>query len=99
MALKVGRMVVFTALATAAGHVLVCRCSQTTPQSCAFSLESLRFPPVFLRWRRVSEEISCLVVESDKCYQRVGGESFLCCYICRKSHIHRELHGAIKENS
>ena len=47
MALKVGRMVVFTALATAAGHVLACRCSQTTPQSCAFSLESLRFPPVF----------------------------------------------------
>ena len=77
MALKVGRMVVFTALATAAGHVLACRCSQTTPQSCAFSLESLRFPPVFLRWRRVSEEISCLVVKSGKCYQRVGGEELL----------------------
>ena len=56
-------------------------------------------PLFFLRWRRVSEEISCLVVESGKCYQRVGGESFLCCCICRKSHIHRELHGAIKENS
>ena len=44
------------------------------PQSYAFSLESLLFPPVFLRWRRVSEEISCLVVESGKCYQRMGGE-------------------------
>ena len=62
-----------------------------------FGISSL--PPCFLRWRRVSEEISCLVVESGKCYQRVGGESFLCCCICRKSHIHRELHGAIKENS
>ena len=48
MALKVGRMVVFTALATAAGHVLACRCSQTTLLSYAFSLEYLLFSPVFL---------------------------------------------------
>ena len=27
---------------------LACRCSQTPPQSYAFSLKSLRFPPVFL---------------------------------------------------
>lgn len=39
------------------------------------------------------------VAESGKCYQRVGGEGFQCCCICRKFHIHRELHGAIKENS
>ena len=33
---------------------LACRCSQTTPQSYAFSLKSLRFPPVFLGgWGRV----------------------------------------------
>ena len=37
-----------------------------------FGISSL--PPVFLRWRRVSEEISCLVVESGKCYQRMDGE-------------------------
>ncbi len=39
------------------------------------------------------------VAESGKCYQRVGGEGFLYCCICRKFHVHRELHGAIKENS
>ena len=49
MALKVGRMVVFTALATAARQVLACRRSLSTPQSYAFSLGSLRFPSVFSR--------------------------------------------------
>ena len=49
MALKVGRMVVFTALATAAGHVLACRCSQTTVsvsamQPCSASFNSLPLP-------------------------------------------------------
>ena len=33
----------------AAGHILACRCSQTPPQSYAFSLDSLLFSPVF--WR------------------------------------------------
>ncbi len=33
---------------------LACRCSQTSPQSYAFSLKSLRFPPVFFGgWGRV----------------------------------------------
>ena len=36
MTLKVGRMVVFTALATAARQVLACRRSLSTPQSYAF---------------------------------------------------------------
>ena len=77
MALKSGSDGCFTALATATGHVLACRCSQTTHKSCAFSLESLRFPPVFLRWRRVSEEISCLVVESGKMLSANGrGRAF-----------------------
>lgn len=56
-------------------------------------------PLFFLRWRRVSEEISCLVVESGKCYQRMDGEELQYCCICSKSHIHRELHGVVEENS
>jgi hypothetical protein len=57
MTLKVGRMVVFTALATAARQVLACRRSLSTPQSYAFSLESLHFSPVF-RGKRVGEMYS-----------------------------------------
>ena len=74
MALKVGRMVVFTALATAAGHVfsLSMQSNDPTKLRIFFGISSL--PPCFLRWRRVSEEISCLVVESGKCYQRMDGE-------------------------
>ena len=47
MALKVGRMVVFTALATAARHVLACRWRQSTPQSYAFTSDCLHSPLVF----------------------------------------------------
>ena len=48
MTLKVGRMVVFTALATAARQVLACRRSLSTPQSYAFFLDSLLFSMFFL---------------------------------------------------
>ena len=46
----------------AAGQVLACRCSQTPPQSYAFSLESLHFSPVF-RGKRVGEMYSWFVNE------------------------------------
>ena len=77
------------------GHFLACRCSLQHHRITHFLLIS----PNFRGGGRKGEDISCLVVKSGKCYQRVGGESFLYCCICRKSHIHRELHGTIKENS
>ena len=80
---------------------LYCRCTHWLPTKLGilFGISSL-FPWFFSRWGRVGEgENLDFVAESGKCYQRVGGEGFLCCCIFRKSHIHRELHGVVEENS
>ena len=52
------------------GHFLACRCSLQHHRITHFLLIS----PVFRGVEEKGEEISCLVVESDKCYQRMDGE-------------------------
>ena len=63
----------FTALATAAGHVLACRWRQSTPQSYAFSLISLLFPPVFFEERESWREGFLDLLTKVK-YRERGGE-------------------------
>ena len=72
MTLKVGRMVVFTALATAARQVLACRRSLSTPQSYAFSLISLLFPPVFFEERESWREGFLDLLTKAKCKEKRG---------------------------
>lgn len=74
MALKVDRMVVFTALATAAGQVLAYRRSLSTPSSYAFSFGFSSISPAFSSkgsWRRDFLDLLTKV----KCKKQQNGRS------------------------
>ena len=93
MALKVGRMVVFTALATAAGHVLACRCSQTPPQSYAFSFGISSLFPSFLIGRGQGR-VFCVCFMKVRFVARrreeeVGFDGLCCCKLLTQSDLYK----------